>query len=956
MKVSSTKEKPNGAVPFGNGSSNGTLGPGGYGNTKVNANNGPNVSDLHGIKSHTSSNSKTENSTNTEDEKIDRLEGNDNKVGSSESKSTANSNSSSTGNSSSSSSSNSKTTSDKTTSDKTSNGTSSTGKTIGNKTSSNGNSTSKSGNGGSGKGPGSHRFRHDVPAFNPGQPHLYSQQMHQYQSQMLRQQPQYYAPQPYMYNGQMMPYYPVSMGYQDYGYPPMQQYYGNPPFNPNYINMAAANYYAPAVPAIPSRKRYSKDHEYYSETHVYASPPPTENIPIPEHRRDDALRRKTKSPPLSIETATPNTPKSIDPKDPELPTAEAPQPQTQLKEDIPRAQHEVPELEALQPESLPVDTHTELSLDTEEKDANSLPLLFQLTMDEYLADREISGAINRKLLSTKSQRFDEFVQGRQYAIHGAGMQFVVNHNTGDQQYERIHPESAASSKNDEHGQLKSQPLAWSAVLQATGAKPKKRDGEPVPNGGLAAALLGKVAALKPSDVLDTADVPQSLGLLMMLYLYDPAFKQPVFDVAAQKPRGLTNSGNICYMNVILQCLIFCEPFAQLFHLVESKSVASIGANSPTPLIDATLHFLKDYSTIPPSNKSSGGSFNSDGIVVGKPLSPEPFYQKLIENPKFQHLSWGQQEDAEEFLGYVLDGLHEEFVKVEAALSTEQMDALAETFSKRSSGSAPLKAAILKAARLVKSSGTEHIEESEVVNEAESNGWSEVGSGRRVCKKRVVEVEPSPITRLFGGRFRSVLTIPKGKELQSITLDPFRCVLLDISLVDVQKIEDALWKFNEIEKLPYKVEAGKEVIARKQTFIDKLPEVLILHLKRFSYQNEAVDANASNNGLAPELRTYGTIEKVSKNILYGLTLTVPAECLSTALRKENTNDYALSAVIYHHGRNAEGGHYTCDVLRSGRKWLRIDDTAVEAIDADSVLDMSERDKSAYILMYHRRRKD
>ncbi|RKP28437.1 cysteine proteinase, partial [Metschnikowia bicuspidata] len=432
------------------------------------------------------------------------------------------------------------------------------------------------------------------------------------------------------------------------------------------------------------------------------------------------------------------------------------------------------------------------------------------------------------------------------------------------------------------------------------------------------------------------DAPQSLGLLMMTYLFDPTFKFDE-DILAVKPRGLTNSGNICYMNVVLQCLIFCEPFARLFHLVESKSIASIGTDSPTSLIDATVNFLKDYMTILPSYKL-GGSFNSDGIVVGKPLSPEPFYQKLIENPKFRHLSWGLQEDAEEFLGYLLDGLHEEFVKVEVTVPQEQMERLAEKFSQKAPAgrSAALKTSVLQAARLVRTKTTEHVEESEVVNESDSNDWSEIGSGRHVCKRRVV-VEPSPITRLFGGRFRSVLTVPKSKEQQSITLDPFRCILLDISLSNIETIEDALWKFNETEMLLYKVEAGNEVVAKKQTFIDELPEILILHLKRFSYQNE---------------RPFGSIEKVTKNVLYGLKLAVPPESLSTTLRREHRNNYQLTAVIYHHGRNAEGGHYTCDVFRPGRKWLRIDDTAVEAVDAECVLDMSERDKSAYILMYQR----
>ena len=35
-------------------------------------------------------------------------------------------------------------------------------------------------------------------------------------------------------------------------------------------------------------------------------------------------------------------------------------------------------------------------------------------------------------------------------------------------------------------------------------------------------------------------------------------------------------------------------------------------------------------------------------------------------------------------------------------------------------------------------------------------------------------------------------------------------------------------------------------------------------------------------------------------------------------------------MYHHGRTAAGGHYTCDVLRQNSEWLNIDDTNIRVI--------------------------
>lgn len=847
---------------------------------------------------------------------------------------------------------------------------------------------------------GPRRFRGDVPAFNPSLPLIYTQQMYQNLPQHSRQQ-QFYPQQPYMYTNQMMGYYPMAVGY-DYNPYPQPMYYAPMPnqfHGQAYMNMGLPVYYSssPNMSSLAPRKKYSKDGYHHNSSGYHSSETLASSDSIPSKEAGILSKEPVSNPSsssvpgsssgaasgLSVGTLRPlSEGKSHTSALPKLAPSVVSAPVEPSSSSQPQKDATIETKDSVSEANAqtPAENQTQSSQKSPETVNNgsdvTLPLFFLTSKDEFLADHELAAAFSRKLLKSKTSHFDTFMADNHFAINAKGLEYIVNHDTGSKVYKHIHdaesndtskPSSNANDTNDSASTSAAStpkaPLAWSAVLQSADNKTKRREGElaSTSNGHASKASLVAKSALKSSIIPEDSDAPQTLGLLMMQYIFDPTFKFDHHDIFSQKPRGLTNSGNICYMNVILQCLIFLEPFASLFHLIESRSIGSMGADSPTPLIDATINFLKDYSTIPPAKKSSGGSFNSDGIVVGKPLSPEPFYQKLIENPKFQHLSWGQQEDAEEFLGYVLDGLHEEFVKAEASIPLDQMEKISEIYATRANlvVAPTLKASILKAARLVRSSGSEHVEESEVLNETDSsNGWSEVGSGRKVCKKRVVEVQPSPITSLFGGRFRSVLTIPKSKEQQLITLDPFRCILLDISLEDVQKVEDALWKFNEIEKIPYKIDADREVVAKKQTFIDELPEVMILHLKRFSYLSDTSSSTqprgSDNNGLEPELRSYGTIEKVMKNILYGLNLSVPTESLLSSLKRENTNNYSLTAVIYHHGRNAEGGHYTCDVLRPGKRWLRIDDTAVEAIDAEDVLQMTERDKSAYILMYQRKK--
>ena len=47
-------------------------------------------------------------------------------------------------------------------------------------------------------------------------------------------------------------------------------------------------------------------------------------------------------------------------------------------------------------------------------------------------------------------------------------------------------------------------------------------------------------------------------------------------------------------------------------------------------------------------------------------------------------------------------------------------------------------------------------------------------------------------------------------------------------------------------------------------------------------------------------------------------------------------YRLTGVIYHHGKNANGGHYTVDLRRQdGNEWIRLDDTLIRRIRSEDV---------------------
>jgi ubiquitin carboxyl-terminal hydrolase 10 len=184
---------------------------------------------------------------------------------------------------------------------------------------------------------------------------------------------------------------------------------------------------------------------------------------------------------------------------------------------------------------------------------------------------------------------------------------------------------------------------------------------------------------------------------------------------------------------------------------------------------------------------------------------------------------------------------------------------------------------------------------------------------------------SPITKIFGGKIRSEFKVPGNKN--SVTLEPYQSIQLDIGSPQVNNVIDALKGLTKPETMhgEFNSARGTKVKATKQIFIDSLPPVLILHLKRFQYDSV----------------TRGT-QKIWKQIGYPLELEIPKEIFPPQRRNLLSAQgglapkYRLIGVIYHHGKNASGGHYTVDIRRQdGREWIRIDDTVIRRVRSEDV---------------------
>lgn len=210
-------------------------------------------------------------------------------------------------------------------------------------------------------------------------------------------------------------------------------------------------------------------------------------------------------------------------------------------------------------------------------------------------------------------------------------------------------------------------------------------------------------------------------------------------------------------------------------------------------------------------------------------------------------------------------------------------------------------------------------------------WLEVGRKQKAAVTRSSGSNTStPITKIFGGLLRSEFRVPGLKD--SITTEPYQPLQLDIGSPDVRNVVDALRGLTRPERIQgdFNSPRGKDVLATKQLYIETLPPVLILHLKRFQFNTE------------------GGTTKIWKKIGYPLELEIPREVLSRQTR-QSLNDssapkYRLISVVYHHGKNASGGHYTVDVRRQdGREWLNMDDTLLRRVRSEDVAEMGSEEE-------------
>ncbi|XP_034415778.1 ubiquitin carboxyl-terminal hydrolase 8 [Cyclopterus lumpus] len=340
---------------------------------------------------------------------------------------------------------------------------------------------------------------------------------------------------------------------------------------------------------------------------------------------------------------------------------------------------------------------------------------------------------------------------------------------------------------------------------------------------------------------------------------------PSFGGLGASLTGLRNLGNTCYMNSILQCLCNTPAMAEYF-------------NNNYYMEDINRYNILGH---------KGEVAEEFGVIMKalwaglyKCISPRDF--KITIGKINDQFAGCEQQDSQELLLFLMDGLHEDLNKADNR-------------------------------KRYKEEENDHMDDQAAADLA----WS---------KHKLLN--ESIIVALFQGQFKSTVQCLTCHRM-SRTFETFMYLSLPLASTSKCSLQDCLRLFSKEEKLT----DNNKVFCRhckahrdstKKLEIWKVPPIVLVHLKRFSYEGRWK-------------------QKLQTAVDFSLdTLDLTQYVIGP---KQTVKKYCLYGVSNHYG-GLDGGHYTAYCKNAlKQRWYKFDDHEVTDISTASV-----KSSAAYILFY------
>ncbi|ONM60463.1 Ubiquitin carboxyl-terminal hydrolase 24 [Zea mays] len=204
------------------------------------------------------------------------------------------------------------------------------------------------------------------------------------------------------------------------------------------------------------------------------------------------------------------------------------------------------------------------------------------------------------------------------------------------------------------------------------------------------------------------------------------------------PHGLRNTGNICFLNATLQALLSCSPFVYLLQDLRNRRIPKVGYPTLSAFVELISQLdVPDESVIKKNEKVI--------TVAAKPLNPAMFdavLRNFTPDVPAGITARPRQEDAQEFLSFAMDRMHDELLKLNG-------DGL-------------------------------NSKEGMVVSSADDDAWETVGRKNKSAIVRTQSFVPSELSAIFGGQLQSVVKAA-GRQLNFSVSWYLPSILASISL-------------------------------------------------------------------------------------------------------------------------------------------------------------------------------